>query len=147
MKAPKTPVALSQSELLTIYSEYCQYLYLNSCSSMRAGHVSHLAALLTAKRVCVLQMSANTENTSVRQQISKSVLSCGNYHFYLLDNPDSISFQVKYQLGIKVKMTGFRRRSEAVNVKKLLIFCIVLLSKNCFCLCKIYFLHIFYNTH
>ena len=76
MKAPKTPVALSQSELLTIYSEYCQYLYLNSCSSMRAGHVSHLAALLTAKRVCVLQMSANTENTSVRQQISKSVLSC-----------------------------------------------------------------------
>ena len=139
MKAPKTPVALSQSELLTIYSEYCQYLYLHSCS-MRAGHVSHVAALLTAKRVCVLQMSANTENTSVRQQISKSVLSCGNY-------PDSISFQVKYQLGIKVKMTGFRRRSEAVNVKKLLIFCIVLLSKNCFCLCKIYFLHIFYNTH
>ena len=146
MKAPKTPVALSQSELLTIYSEYCQYLYLNSCS-MRAGHVSHLAALLIAKCVCVLQMSANTENTSVRQQISKSVLSCGNYHFYLLDNPDSISFQVKYQLGIKVKMTGFRRRSEAVNVKKLLIFCIVLLSKNCFCLCKIYVLHIFYNTH
>ena len=64
MKAPKTPVVLSQSELLTIYSEYCQYLYLHSCSR-RAGHVSHVAALLTTKRICVLQMSANTENIQV----------------------------------------------------------------------------------
>ena len=134
MKAPKTPVALSDWTLNCSpwYTKYRQYFYLTSTTD--SCHVSNFACNIQCK-TCLWPMSFKRLQTQ-KIQVSSDFIVCTT--IYSLDNPDSISLQIKYQLAIKVKMTSFRRRSKAVNVKKLLIFCVVLLSKSCFCMCKIF---------